>query len=174
MKVASIDVGLHTLSTIVEEFSKFSHLNGKILFTETKDLAEKEKYITDFVLNNLTKYLNSLNILKEVNTVIVEKQLGTKNIKAKRLENHIHSWFIICLPEIKIVLFPSKNKTKIFNAPKMSYYQRKKWSIAKTKEILLERKDEETIQKIFCKKKADDESDAFLQLQAWKLRNKNK
>jgi hypothetical protein len=173
MKVASIDVGLHTLSTVIEEFTEYSVLNGEIHFTESKDLAEKEKYITDKVLLSLTNYLDSIFTESVgIDLILIEKQLGTKNIKAKRLENHIHSYFIIKHPSIKVQLFPSKNKTRIFNAPKMSYYQRKRWSIEKTKSILLDRNDTVTYNKIFDKKKVDDESDAFLQLQAWKIKNR--
>lgn len=161
----SIDVGLHNLATVIEE-------NNKIIFTESKNLTNKD-VVDNSVLISLTNYLDCIDLLKQSNVVLIEKQLGTKNHKAKRLENHIHSYFLIKYPNINVVLFPSSNKTKVLDAPKkMTKYQRKKWSVEKTKELLLKRGDQENYDKIFSKKKADDESDAFLQLQAYKILKK--
>jgi hypothetical protein len=90
--------------------------------------------------------------------------------------NHIHAWFLINFgPFKKVILYPSKNKTRILGAPlkkeddkgkvyKVDKSFRKKWSVMKAEEILRLRNDLDTLS-IFEKNKSkrDDIADTLTQ-----------
>jgi hypothetical protein len=87
---------------------------------------------------------------------------------------------MITYPTLQIVLYPSKNKTRVIGAPlkvdkvgkdgvsklvKVTKYQRKKWSTLYAQTILTNREDQTWLKYIFetNKAKKDDLSDVIMQ-----------
>ena len=152
---------------------------GQCVFIEKKDLGDRKDYFSGKALINLIDFFDDLNakdIFRDVNIIIIEKQLG-KNPMATVLMHHIYSWFLVNFRTFKkVILYPSKNKTRILGAPlkkedengkayKVDKSFRKKWSTSKAEEILTEREDFETLKYIFSdnKSKKDDLSDTITQ-----------
>ena len=149
-------------------------------YIEKKDFGERKDLFTGKVFLNMYDYLDDLHfnkhIFDDVGVIIMEKQLG-RNPMATTLMNHVYSWFLIQFRDFKkIILYPSKNKTRILGAPlsgvdengkkiKMDKSFRKKWSTEKASQILIKRDDEETYNYIFIKNKSkkDDLSDVITQ-----------
>jgi hypothetical protein len=65
--------------------------------------------------------------------------------------------------------FPAYHKTQVLGArKKMSKKERKEWAVDKAIDILSNRDDNESLEKLSSKKKKDDYSDTIVQLQAFK------
>lgn len=160
--------------------------NGKKIFLDRVDLSDKKG--TDFDLQtfiNLTNYLDNLvNKFDDCSFVIIEQQMKT-NPMAQRLEQHCVSWFTFTYLDTKeVIIFPSRNKTRVLGAPKkltnkktgklkkMTKVQRKKWACDEASKIYTLRDDMDTMKQIFTlnKSKSDDISDATVQLQAFKIK----
>lgn len=146
----------------------------KVSFNDTK-----KKFVGLNTLNNINTFIKqNENYFKQCKVIIIEKQLKQNNI-ACRIEHHLESILNYCYPDIKILLFPSKNKTIINGAPykllnkkgiltKMSKYQRKKWSYNLAKNILETRNDKKGLELIMSEDKKDDLADTITELQAAK------
>ncbi len=110
MRTASIDIGLHNLALLIEDFDPislstisnipissrydFNHeptlafkkvlkeITGEIIFIEKKNITkEKKKFVDQDVLLKLTEYLNTLKIFDTCDRFVIEKQLNSKFIK---------------------------------------------------------------------------------------------
>ena len=160
--------------------------NGKKIFLDKVDLSDKKGVQFDVkTFINLTSYLDShMDKFDDCSFVIIEQQMRN-NPMAQRLEQHCVSWFTFTYLDTKeIIIFPSKNKTRVLGAPKkvpdkksgvlkkMSKPQRKKWACDEASKIFTSRNDMETMKLIFVtnKSKADDMSDVSSQLQAFKIK----
>lgn len=217
MRIASIDIGLHNLAFLVEDFepeklNKIKNISqkerydsngeptksfqkilnliydeGTIFFIDKVNLTkEKKKYVDDSVLISLSEYLDTLSVLDSCDVIVIEKQLQGKIIRnniASRIQHHIHSYIITKYRNTKeTIIYPASNKTQILGAPKfindknnkrikMTKYQRKRWSEVIAAEILLQRKDYITYNKVFKSgEKQDDFSDTMVQLQSYKYK----
>ena len=103
---------------------------------------------------------------------------GTKcNLK---IAQHCWTYFLLRTKNAKICEFPAYHKTQILGAQKtllikkykpMNKNERKKWTFNKFLEILENRCDNESIKILNANKKKDDVSDAFCQIQAFKVNN---
>ncbi len=159
---------------------------GQCAFIEKKDLGERKDYFSGKALLNLIDYFDELekrDVFRDVDIIIMEKQLN-KNPMATVLMHHIYSWCLIMFRDFKkVLLYPSKNKTRILGAPlsavdddgkkkRMDKAFRKKWSVQKAYEILEKREDLETIDYIFVKNKSkkDDLSDVITQCVSYHLK----
>jgi hypothetical protein len=163
-----------------EEYILKVSMCGQCQYIEKKDFGERKDIFTGKVFLNIYNYLDDLHfnkhIFDDVDVIIMEKQLG-RNPMATTIMNHVHSWFLIQFRNFKkIILYPSKNKTRVLGAPlsstdengkkvKMDKSFRKKWSTEKASQILIRRDDEETYNYIFIenKSKKDDLSDVITQ-----------
>jgi len=160
--------------------------NGKKIFIDKVDLSDKKGVQFDVqTFINLTNYLDSLvKEFDDCSFVIIEQQMRN-NPPAQRLEQHCVSWFTFTYLDTKeIIIFPSKNKTRVLGAPKkvidkksaklkkMSKPQRKKWACDEASKIFTLRNDMATMKHIFStnKGKSDDMSDVTAQLQAFKIK----
>ena len=111
--------------------------------------------------------------------LLIEQQMKINNI-AVALMYHLQAFFMITYPTLQIVLYPSKNKTRVIGAPlkvdkvgkdgvsklvKVTKYQRKKWSTLYAQTILTNREDQTWLKYIFetNKAKKDDLSDVIMQ-----------
>jgi hypothetical protein len=158
---------------------------GQAVFLEKKDLGERKDYYSGKALLNLIDFFDDLekkDVFRDVDVIIMEKQLN-KNPMATVLMHHIYSWCLIQYRQFKkVLLYPSKNKTRVLGAPlkevdergkasRVDKAFRKKWSTQKTLEILTVRGDNDTIQYIFKdnKSKKDDLSDTITQCLSYHL-----
>jgi hypothetical protein len=104
------------------------------------------------------------------------------NLIAIKIAQHCASYFIMKYPNINIIEFPSYHKTQVLGAEKevkktkrgnpkfvsMSKPKRKKWAVNTCKEILENKGDLVSLERINKSKKKDDLADTYLQLQAFK------
>lgn len=158
--------------------------NGKKILLDRVDLSTvkgNKFHIQTFI--NLSNYLESnKDHFIDCSFLIIEQQMRN-NPMAQRLEQHCVSWFsFMYLDTIEIIVFPSKNKTRVLGAPKKVYdksgklkkmtkSQRKKWACDEASKIFTLRNDMETMKHIFVtNKKSDDLSDVSCQLQAFKIK----
>ena len=150
---------------------------GECAFLDKKDLGEKKDIHTNLVFLTLHQYFDDLvkkDIFRDVDVIIIEKQLKINGI-ASILMYHLHAWCLINFANFKkIILYPSKNKTRVLGAPlsiqeddgtkkKVNKAFRKKWSVDLTLKILATRKDDSTYRLIFIenKSKKDDLADTI-------------
>jgi len=160
--------------------------NGTKIFLDLVDLLPGRKGVAFDVqmFINLTNYLDKhRDLFDDCSFVIIEQQMKT-NPMAQRLEQHCVSWFTFTYLDTKeIIIFPSKNKTRVLGAPKkvvdkkgllkkMTKVQRKKWACDEASNIFTLRNDMETMSQIFVthKSKRDDLSDTTVQFQAFKIK----
>ena len=197
IRIASFDIGKNTFSYCVEDLDKESvkeivtnHillnrrnkkkvfcnkllLCGKIVLWETNAITDDNKNYDRKALFSLLE--SKKEIWERCDQIVIEQQLEVVrfkqvNIKAIKIGEATLSWFIIHFPDKQFEVFGSSNKTRVLNAPKkLKSLERKKWAVEKARELLVERKDDESLKILEDLKKRDDVSDCFLQLQAWKL-----
>ena len=165
------------------------YLNGATIQYQNMDLTEntnKSKYLDKKIFVNM---INALDKYKEYfdkcSIIIIEQQMSFKaaqNTMALKLGQHCFSYFLFRYGETKeIVEFPAYYKTQILGAPKVSIStttkkfkamtkpERKKWSVEKAVDILMERGDMQTLDEIVTKRKKDDLADVLIQLQSFKF-----
>ncbi len=204
--IISIDVGLKTLSLCIESYNKdkLNSLEpptsqyivssgestddfknyildvskcGSLLCIEKVCLGERRDYFSGKAFQNLYTWLYSLKEKFDTcKLVLIEAQMKNNHV-ATALMHHINAWFsIIYKGELPVILYPSKNKTRILGMPlnmeqkdgyvcRATYTQRKKWSVQQIETILKERNDLINYNYIFKenKSKKDDLSDTMLQ-----------
>ena len=149
VKIASIDIGVKNLALCIVE-------NNDIILWEKYSL--KGKNIIDICKDAFIKM--PIEEISNCNTVLIEQQ-NKKNIKAIRLEQHFWSWF--STKSLNVIIISAKDKLKFFNQEKTSYYQRKKFAIEKTLEII----PSQWFDFFSTHEKKDDLADSFLQAYAY-------
>ena len=126
------------------------------------DTDDKGTHVGNDTLCALTDILSKYNDLwDDCNVILIEKQMGfgkQHNTLGLRIAQHCLSYFLIRYHKFKdIVEYPAYNKTQILGAPKgISKPERKKWAIAKAREII---RNPEALAKWDTFKKKDDVSD---------------
>jgi hypothetical protein len=153
---------------------------GQILFLEKKDLGDKKDYFSGEAFMELHTWLFDLftrQAFNEVNVIVIEQQMNT-NFIALALMHHIFAWCLIQFQQtIPVVLFPSRNKTRILGMQlkkedsneNTSKYARKKWSWEQVDLLLQQRQDQLHHNLIFVENKAkkDDLADTINQSRAY-------
>ena len=133
--------------------------------------------LTNQVMVNLTSFLNEHNDLWDVCDMFLVEQQHKFNPKAIRVSHHCLSYFIDRYGVEKPVFTYSANlkyrvlgcKKKI-DGKKITKYQRKKWGVVISKEIMKLRDDHEGEEQLsYHRSKADDLADTLIQLQAYKF-----
>ena len=160
---------------------------GSTQFIEKKEFGDRNEFFSGKVFLRIIDYFDDLHfkqkVFDDVDVIIIEKQLG-RNPMATVIMHHVYSWLLNQFRTFKkIILYPSKNKTRILGAPlsdvdeegkrvKMDKSFRKKWSTEKTQQILIERNDEKTYRYIFeqNKSKKDDLSDTITQCLSYHIK----
>lgn len=185
MYIASFDIGKKNFAFCIEFFREDSllqmkklddiPLEGKVILFENIDLTKnKKKCSYRDILIEMNNVLDQYKLWWDnCQYILIEQQVsfGKKvNPMALKLGQHCQSYFLFQYGIFKeIIEFPSYHKTRVFNAPKMTKYYRKKWAVQKTKELLQFREEYDHLELISSTKKADDYSDTFLQIQAFKI-----
>lgn len=154
-------------------------MEGELILHKNIDLtggSNKSKYLDDIVFLNMYSTLDEFVLyFDKCDIILIEQQMSfgahKTNTMAMKLAQHCKSYFIYKYRGKKeIVDFPAYNKTQVLGATKgMTKTQRKKWSVEKAVDILLQRGDMSTVDMISDTKKKDDLADVFTQLQAFKF-----
>lgn len=134
------------------------------------DIVKKQKTDYDFINigRNLNSIFNTLFSTREIDTVIIENQIGPLAIKMKTLQGMITQYFIIKHPLCKILFVSSVNKLKEFkeNNEDTKYKERKNKGITICESLI----NEKNINFFKSHKKKDDLADSFLQ-GYWYIKN---
>lgn len=164
---------------------------GTLRYLEKMDLGDKKMYFSGLVFLNIIDWmtrLKSQGLFDGVEVVIIEKQMN-KNSIALAIMYHIQAWFYNEYRSFKtIMLYPSKNKTRVFGAPlrveneknkkgrRINTRERKIWSVQTVDSILTRRKDIVNHNFIFVqnKSKKDDLCDTIVQCISYFILNINK
>lgn len=150
---------------------------GRLVHWEKKDLGDKKVYHTQQSFIHLIQWLDELKkqgLFQDVHVILIEQQMKT-NFIATSLMHHIHSYFLIHYQLYKqVILYPSKNKTRVLGAPFqfihkgkttiMNKYQRKKWSVNTVTDLLTKRNDNNSLELLKKESKKDDLCDTISQL----------
>ena len=201
MKIISFDIGLKTCSICVEEYKDSSlqapkvkylkggeatedmkaHIKqvallGRVVHLEKRELGNKVDFFANRAYKKLYEWCGDLaEHLSTANIILIEQQMKCNNI-ALALMYHLQAFLLIHYPDTQVVLYPSKNKTRVLGAPlkapnkqgivkKVTKYQRKKWSTECADIILKQREQFDFHDYIFKqnKSKKDDLSDVIMQ-----------
>jgi hypothetical protein len=149
---------------------------GRLDYWERKDLGDKKCYYAQQSFINLIDWLDALcnkGFFNEVQIILIEQQMKTNNI-ALSIMYHIHSYLLIKFKRFKtVMLYPSKNKTRVLGASlkiekdgksvKATKYNRKKWSIECITGLLTSRNDQYSLEALKKEKKKDDLCDTVAQ-----------
>lgn len=175
-----------------QELISSVYLSGNTVLYKNLDLtagSNKGKYLDSIIYRNMITALdNYKNIFDKCSIIVIEQQMSFKNVQntmALKLGQHCYSYFVFRYPIVEdgnllfddskeIIEFPAYYKTQILGAPKiggksMSKPERKKWATEKAIDILMERGDTDTLDKIVSSHKKDDLADTLLQLQSFKF-----
>jgi hypothetical protein len=160
------------------------YLNGKVILflnTNVTQNCDNRLKFDERILKNIITLLDEyINYWVQCDYFIIERQMsfGTKcNLK---IAQHCWTYFMLKTRNSRICEFPAYHKTQILGAEKtllikrykpMNKTERKKWTFKKFLEILKKRGDDESIKILNINKKKDDVSDAFCQIQAFKVNN---
>jgi len=188
VKYASIDIGKYNYvlflcirqagcKPVRVAWEKWS-LQEKPKRKEAKEGKKRPKtpkaIITLDHLRNLTKKLEKhYDFLVKCNYFLVERQRAM-NFAAVKIEQHTHTYLMIRVQEQggnegEIVQVSPNLKYTALNCPKeLTKHHKKKWAVEKTKEYLEKRGDESGLELLEDNKgKADDLSDAYVQVEAF-------
>ncbi len=143
MKIASFDIGLKTCSVAVETYPETTDLKapsskylktgeatdamktfvnevgklGSISHLEKRELGDKKSYFAGAAFHNLYAWIKEMDAhIRDTDIVLIEQQMKINNI-ALALMHHLHAYLLIHYPQKKVVLYPSKNKTRVLGAP---------------------------------------------------------
>ncbi len=167
MRIASFDIGKRNFALCVEE-------GDRLLLLENHDLTTKGDDLIPVMLE-MTRILTERNeIFDRCASFLIEQQMffgKSKNVMAVKLAQHCISHFINRYGVLRdIQEFPAFHKTRVYNAPKMTKPERKKWAIHKAIQVLTERNDP-FLSNLNQFKKKDDVADTILHIQAYKILN---
>jgi hypothetical protein len=198
----SIDIGSRNLAFYVEEFDRrkilslcpnrcmyekdgtctksFSQilnrieLNGMCIFF---DLFDSGSNINKSFLN-ISNYIHTHRYIFDLlNFIVIENQMKV-NTNARRICQHIYSYFTFIYHDWKpIILFSSVLKTRLLGCPRKDkgmprpkrYKMIKEWSVNHAQKILENRKDVDYLNIYSEMKKKDDIADSICQMQAFKI-----
>lgn len=99
------------------------------------------------VFDNLRSYLRGLhNNFLQTHITIIECQMKCNNDNVIRVSQFCLTYLSVMYPNMIVLEISSKLKTRILGAPlKMSYAQRKKWSVLKARDLFTERGDQKAL-----------------------------
>lgn len=152
---------------------------GEIILHKNVNLTagcKGETYLDNVIFLNMYKVLDEHSTdFEKCDIIIIEQQMsfGMKKINtmALKLGQHCRSYFIYKYRDSKEVIeFPAYHKTQVLGAgKKLSKPERKKWSVNKCANIMLQRGDLDTLEILSEASKRDDLADVVTQLQAFKF-----
>jgi hypothetical protein len=205
-RIVSFDIGLKTCSVAVEDYTLSSTALtppvankrylatleatsemkdfvkgvgccGRVVWLEKRELGNKKDFFANVAFQRLYSWVKELHPhLETADVVLIEQQMRINNI-AMALMHHLHACLLMTYTNKRVMLYASKNKTRVLGAPlkaldegkkkmiKVTKYDRKKWSTDQADRLLKDRKDDRWHTYIFKdnKSKKDDLSDVLMQ-----------
>jgi hypothetical protein len=184
MIIASLDVGIYNLSYNIIQILETEDPSGnptktvKILKWDCIETIDRPSMKKDkeSVLINLPLVLDKIEDFHNCDVVLIENQPCMKNPIMKKIQSHLHAYFIINgfhNKDSKIgIIKPinASNKLKVYDGPeldikqcKSSYTMRKKYAVEHCK-YFLDMYGEAKFKEHYMKqKKKDDYADCYLQ-----------
>jgi hypothetical protein len=158
--ILSIDVGIKNLAYVL--FDK----ENKIIDWNVVELCDKttnsKKISLVDIATKLQESLDKLLFQKDIQTVIIENQIGPNAIRMKSIQGMI-TMFCVSNKIYDIQYWNASNKLKKYIKGKSSYTERKKASVIITR-LLLNEHYSQYLDFFNKHKKKDDLADCFLQL----------
>jgi hypothetical protein len=151
----SIDVGIKNLALCL--------IDEKTQVIEEWDVSGVPPEHKDGLYTCFRRHLDSKPWVLTPKTILIEKQPGM-NKKMKSVENFIHAYFVIKLPESETIIYDARHKVPdVAGRGKALYKQRKQTAINRCAEML-ENGVNAKWNPLFKKsKKKDDLADTYLQ-----------
>lgn len=181
--IGSIDIGIKNFAFRIEK--RISETETEPLFFDLQNFNSQNiiTEVTPATLNQLSNWLNTLEIMKVMDLLIIEKQVG-KNVIALQLESYLLGYMTARIKyadpcyslnkELVIISINPKLKGRMLGAPKsLVGKQIKLWAQDKAIEILTARQELWSLSVIGRNKKKDDLCDTIVQLEAFILWMKN-
>lgn len=167
-RYASIDPGAKNYAIYIDQRQQ-DKVPQILKWEKWTMFEEKQKVIFSLpAMKLLTQNLDTLlSVLSTCDKVLVEVQVR-KNKQMLKIEQHTLTYLQLRLPEsVKIVLVPNKWKYTLLGCPSgLTPYRRKRWSVAKAKEILKERGQMDAVEFLEEQEKDDDFAETFTTLEA--------
>lgn len=127
MRIACFDIGRHNFAFAV--LSRASRIEIECL--QNTDLGSyPDLYMT--LIHHLDLFVYEWD---ECSVFLIEQQ-NQSNIMALKIAQHVYSYLLHRYGTTKrIIEYPAYHKTRYFEMPKMTKYERKKWSVEKVTEL---------------------------------------
>jgi len=150
----SIDVGIKNLAMcLVDEKTQKIH---------EWDVSGVPPEHSDGLYPCFRRHLDDKPWVLTANTILIEKQPG-QNKKMKTVENFLHAYFVIKLPESETIIYDARHKVPdVVGSGKTQYRKRKQTAITRCGEHI-ENSNKEWVPLFKKSKKKDDLADTFLQ-----------
>lgn len=154
--ILSIDVGIKNLAMcLIDETSKI---------IQQWDVSGIPPEHNDGLYPCFRRHLDARPWVLDATTVLIEKQPG-QNKKMKSVENFLHAYFVIKLPDKETIIYDARHKVPdVSGTGKARYRQRKQTAVSRCKEFLEGSSINSHWMETFKKsKKKDDLADTVLQ-----------
>ncbi len=162
MKIGSIDLGTRNLAWCV--LNDYGTGHEKIQEWKLIDLGAEDFNKTD-IATCVELLLKKLEDFPEVDHVFLEQQpvsrVGVSNIKTKVLSHICQAHFVLRNTPVQFVSALRNKELKTDEGKDLSYAQRKKAAVEKTKALLKD--DKKWLDYLLTFKKKDDLADCYLQ-----------
>ena len=154
--ILSIDVGIKNLAMCL-----IDDQTQKILQWDVSGVPPEHK---DGLYPCFRRHLDDRPWVLDAKTVLIEKQPG-QNKKMKSIENFLHAYFVIKIPEQETIIYDARHKVPdVAGTGKARYRQRKQTAITRCGEFLEKSEPNKSWLPHFKKsKKKDDLADTVLQ-----------
>lgn len=185
MIIGSLDVGIYNLSYSIIKIIKKQDPSGndiesvvKILKWDCIEIANRDsmKKNKEHVLINMPLVLDNITEFHNCDVILIENQPCMKNPIMKKIQCHLHAYFIIKgfhNKDSKIELIKpinASNKLKVYDGPdldikqcKSKYIMRKKYAVEHCKYFLEKYEENDYMEHYMKQKKKDDYADCYLQ-----------
>lgn len=159
MIVAAFDIGYKNFAFCIRD--------SKTLLLENISLMKPDDDFIDILLNLIEEMDKRRDWWDKTDVFLIEKQMGFRgkyNVKALKIAQHLMSYLLIRYGKTKeIIDYPAFHKTKVFDAPKMTKPQRKKWAVEKVLELTND-DEPELYDRLNKRGKRDDMCDCYLHI----------
>jgi len=157
MKILSIDVGTINLAQCLFDWD-----SKKILHWECEGIPPEH---SSGIFPSLRDHLDNRPWIEDADVVLIEKQPGF-NKRMKSVENFLQAYFVIKYPDKETFLWDARLKLA---GDGDTYRKRKKLSIERTREFLMNDENNMEWRDLFkSSKKKDDLADTVLQSLSWR------
>lgn len=178
MLYISFDIGIHHFAYSILKIEK--EVEWDLIDMDCYDFLKNENAnevkLDQVFWTNFHNYIKSLHDrLEKCDICLIERQMGFRNrvnYKAIQLGSQLMAHLVLFFPGMKIIEYPSTQKTKIFKQSIPSWNKRKEWSIEYVYELLENKKDEIVIGWLEQFSKKDDICDTILMILAYNIEKK--